>query len=46
MAESKKKNKYISVGRRKTAIAKVALKEGDGKIMINGKDINSGFSQS
>ena len=43
MAESAKKNRYISVGRRKTATAKVALKAGDGRILVNGKDYKKYF---
>ena len=29
------------VGRRKTAIARVYLREGDGKIIINGRDVDA-----
>jgi len=43
LAESAKKNRYISVGRRKTATAKVALKAGDGRILVNGKDYKKYF---
>ncbi|MEI7904274.1 MAG: 30S ribosomal protein S9 [Candidatus Firestonebacteria bacterium] len=44
MAESKnKKNRFIAVGRRKTAIAKVGLAEGDGSITVNGQDIKKYF---
>ena len=31
------------VGRRKTAVARVYLREGNGKITINGKDVNEYF---
>lgn len=31
------------VGRRKTAIARVYLREGDGKIIVNGRDIEAYF---
>lgn len=33
-------NKVVS-GKRKTAIAKATIKEGKGKILVNGKDLNS-----
>ncbi|MGB4406070.1 MAG: 30S ribosomal protein S9 [Sphaerochaeta sp.] len=31
------------VGRRKTAIARVYLREGDGKIIVNGRDVDAYF---
>ena len=34
---------YIAIGRRKTAIARVRLSEGKGKITINGRDFNEYF---
>lgn len=41
METSKKENKYwYALGRRKTAVAKVKLTKGTGKVKINGKDIN------
>jgi small subunit ribosomal protein S9 len=36
----------INVGRRKTSVARVILKEGSGKITINGKDLEIAFPQS
>lgn len=35
----------IYVGRRKTSVARVILKEGTGKIIVNGKDFESFFPQ-
>jgi small subunit ribosomal protein S9 len=34
----------MATGRRKTAVAVVFLKEGDGKIVVNGRDIDEYFS--
>lgn len=31
---------YIGTGRRKTSVAKVTMKLGKGKIIVNGKDVN------
>ena len=31
---------YIGVGRRKSSVARVFLKEGKGNIIVNGKDVN------
>ena len=31
---------YIGVGRRKSSVARVFLKEGKGNIVVNGKDVN------
>ncbi len=36
----KKNNKFYGLGRRKTAIARVLLEKGEGKLTINGKDQN------
>ena len=33
------KNVYYATGKRKTSIAKVNLVEGNGKIIVNGKDV-------
>ncbi|HBB43258.1 MAG TPA: 30S ribosomal protein S9, partial [Treponema sp.] len=33
----------IGTGRRKTAVARVFLREGSGKIVVNGKDLNDYF---
>ena len=38
------KNIAIGTGRRKTATARVFLREGSGKITVNGKDIKDYFS--
>ncbi|MDR0643564.1 MAG: 30S ribosomal protein S9 [Treponema sp.] len=40
------KNLGIGTGRRKTAVARVYVREGAGKIAVNGKDINQYFLQS
>ena len=37
------KNIAIGTGRRKTATARVFLREGSGKIVVNGKDIKENF---
>ena len=36
----------IYVGRRKTSVARVILKEGSGKVSINGKDFEVAFQQN
>lgn len=38
------KNIAIGTGRRKTAVARVFLREGTGKIVVNGKDVNDYFA--
>lgn len=38
------KNIGIGTGRRKTAVARVFIREGNGKITVNGKDINDYFA--
>ncbi len=38
------KNIAIGTGRRKTAVARVFLREGSGKLVINGKDVKEYFS--
>jgi len=43
MATKKAEIEYIAIGRRKTAIARVRLSEGKGKITINGRDFNEYF---
>lgn len=40
------KTNNISVGRRKASIARVYLKKGSGKVLVNGKDFKSYFSLS
>ena len=37
------KNLAIGTGRRKTAVARVYLREGSGKIVVNGKDVKDYF---
>jgi small subunit ribosomal protein S9 len=34
------RNLGIGTGRRKTAVARVYIREGNGKITVNGKDVN------
>jgi small subunit ribosomal protein S9 len=44
--EVKEKTKnFIAVGRRKTAVAKVIIKEGKGKITVNGVDMKKYFTR-
>lgn len=38
------KNIAIGTGRRKTAVARVFLRDGSGKIVVNGKDVNEYFA--
>lgn len=38
------KNLGIGTGRRKTAIARVFVREGSGKVVINGKELNQYFT--
>jgi len=38
------KNIGIGTGRRKTSVARVYIRDGSGKITINGKDVNAYFS--
>ena len=40
------KNIGIGTGRRKTAVARVFVREGSGKIVENGKDVNDYFAAS
>jgi small subunit ribosomal protein S9 len=40
---SKNKKEYIGVGRRKTAVASIRLKKGEGKIDVNGKKLEEYF---
>jgi small subunit ribosomal protein S9 len=39
------KKAYIGTGRRKTAVARVRLMEGTGKISINGRELNDFFTE-
>lgn len=46
MAESKnKKTFYLGTGRRKTAVARVRLCEGNGQIVINGRELDHFFTE-
>ena len=46
MAEAKTKTTYhFGTGRRKTAVARVRIAEGSGKIVINGRDLNTYFTE-
>jgi len=36
----------IYVGRRKTSVARIILKEGSGKVSVNGKDFEAAFPQA
>lgn len=46
MAEAKvKKNYYLGTGRRKTAVARVRLTEGAGKISINKRELDDFFTE-
>ncbi|MCQ2603475.1 MAG: 30S ribosomal protein S9 [Spirochaetia bacterium] len=38
------KNLSLGTGRRKTSVARVYLRNGDGKILVNGKEVNSYFA--
>ena len=40
------KNIAIGTGRRKTAVARVFVREGSGKIVVNGKDVKDYFTTS
>lgn len=45
MAEKTKKTAYLGTGRRKTAVARVRMTEGSGKITINGKTVDEFFTE-
>ncbi len=46
MAETKAKKKwYLGTGRRKTAVARVRVSEGSGKISINGRPLDGYFTE-
>ena len=46
MAEAKTKKKfYLGTGRRKTAVARVRMCEGNGVLLINGKTVNDYFTE-
>jgi small subunit ribosomal protein S9 len=40
------KNLGIGTGRRKTSVARVYVRDGEGKIVVNGKDLNQYFALS
>ena len=40
------RNLGIGTGRRKTAVARVYIRDGNGKITVNGKDVNDYFATS
>ena len=40
-----KKNEHIATGRRKSSVARVRIKKGNGNININGRDINEYFGR-
>ena len=47
MAEAKvtKKKFYLGTGRRKTSVARVRMCEGNGKLLINGRELNVYFTE-
>ena len=45
MAETKTKKAYLATGRRKSAVARVRLSEGSGKIAINGRPFEQYFTE-
>lgn len=46
MAETKaKKEVYLGTGRRKTAVARVRISEGSGKVLINGRPVEQYFTE-
>jgi small subunit ribosomal protein S9 len=46
VAEAKtKKMYYLGTGRRKTAVARVRLCEGNGQLLINGRELNDYFTE-
>jgi small subunit ribosomal protein S9 len=42
---AKKKQHAIATGRRKTAVARVRLLDGNGQILVNGRDFNDYFTE-
>ena len=40
-----KKEKWIATGRRKSSIARVELKKGNGKFLVNGRDFDEFFNR-
>jgi small subunit ribosomal protein S9 len=45
MAEKTKKTTYLGTGRRKSAVARVRMIEGTGKIIINGRSVDDYFTE-
>lgn len=45
MATTAKKSAHLGTGRRKTAVARVRLTEGSGKISINGRSVEAFFTE-
>ena len=46
MAEAKTQTKfYLGTGRRKTAVARVRLAEGSGRLLINGRELEAFFTE-
>ena len=47
MAEAKvaKKKYYLGTGRRKTSVARVRMSEGNGQLLINGRQLNDYFTE-
>ena len=43
--KAKKKQHAIGTGRRKTAVARVRLLDGNGQILVNGRDFNDYFTE-
>lgn len=42
-AKTAKSEQYLTVGRRKTAVARVILRSGSGRVTVNGKPLNEYF---
>ena len=45
MADLKKATVYLGTGRRKTAVARVRITEGTGKIVVNHRELNDYFTE-
>ncbi len=46
MAKSKKNDFNLGTGRRKTAVVRVRIKPGSGKITVNGRDVEAHFTRA
>jgi len=44
-AAQTKKTYYLATGRRKTAVARVRMAEGSGKVAVNGRELNKYFTE-